>query len=298
MGKEKGMFRMRRLLGAALAAAAIVTAGCGADGTSSAPKTSSLGNYELTAAQALQRSAERADDVTSYIASLNLDIPDYKEGPVNAQATVRYQEHPRLAWEITLDRSAVNGNEVPGGVRVILFEDVAYAQIEMLKGLLDTDKPWLKIDLKQRPADRAKVDRIFEQFRSADLKSNLAMLTASKDVEQAGREPVGGVETTHYSGTFPVEEALRLLPAEQRAKVTFPPGGEKVKFDVWVDDEGLPRKLQLSEVQTGIGTATATVFFKSFNEPMSIEAPPADQTGELPEEQVPSLERFEVPQRG
>lgn len=55
-----------------------------------------------------------------------------------------------------------------------------------------------------------------------------------------------------------------------------------VKFDIWVDGQGLPAKLHLNGAKEG-GTLDATLFFKGFNEPVNIQAPPADQVGEMPE---------------
>jgi hypothetical protein len=48
-----------------------------------------------------------------------------------------------------------------------------------------------------------------------------------------------------------------------------------------VGGDSLPRKLALNGAKDG-ATLDATLLFKGFNEPVTIEAPPADQTGELP----------------
>ncbi|HEX4811971.1 MAG TPA: LppX_LprAFG lipoprotein, partial [Nonomuraea sp.] len=108
------------------------------------------------------------------------------------------------------------------------------------------------------------------------------LVTASQDVASVGNESVNGEDTTHYSGSFPVDAAVALLPADEREQARTGLAELKdVKFDVWVAADGLPRKLALNGQKEG-NKLDATLFFKDFNKPVSIEAPPADQVGELP----------------
>lgn len=269
---------MRRLLVAACAAAAITVAGCG---TTAAP---TLENTELSAATVLTQSVKKADEVTSYAADIVMDITAGAQGKGNVQGTMLYQKTPELATDVTLDKISFDGRDMPGGVRVILTGDVMYVKSDALKAFTGSAKPWVKLDLKQLGSSAGiDIDQVLGQAKQIDLETSVKMLTASKDVKAVGVEQVGGVDTTHYAGTFPIEEAMKQLPAEaqQNMKGQIPAEMKDMKFDAWIDGDGLPRKVQLGGKQAE-GEFAATMVFKNFNERVDIKAPPADQVGELP----------------
>lgn len=195
-----------------------------------------------------------------------------------------YQKTPQISSDINLGQVSFNGQNMPGGVRVILQGDVAYVKLDMLRTLVGATKPWIRLDLKQLGSQAGvDIEQYLAQAQQFDLKTSAAMLTASKDVKPVGTEQVGGVDTTHYSGTFPVAEAIKQLPEDRRGHVQDELANAKdVTFDAWIDGQGLPRKVELNGGKPGAGTFKATAMFKSFNEPVSIKAPAADQVGELP----------------
>ena len=271
---------MRRILVAAGAVAALSVAGCGTTATPS------LQNAQLSAAEVIQQTSKKVDEVNTYAADLVVNVTEAGGGQGGVvQGTMRYQKTPAIASDVNLTRVSFNGQDVPGGVRVILQDDVAYVKLDMLKTLVGATKPWIRLDLGQLGSQAGvNVDQFLRQAQQFDLKTSAAMLTASKDVKSVGTEQVGGVETTHYSGTFPVDEAVKQLPEEQRGRMQGEFANAKdVKFDAWVDAQGLPRKVELNGGKPGTGTFKAAAMFKSFNEPVSIEAPAADQVGELPQ---------------
>ncbi|GLW96336.1 LppX_LprAFG lipoprotein [Microtetraspora sp. NBRC 16547] len=268
---------MRRLLLAAGAVAVIGVAGC-------APAATSLGNVRLSASEVLQQASEKAQNVTSYTADLVVDFSAPTERTGTIQGKMRFQQKPTLATDLTLDQITVDGQNVPGGIRLILQGDTVYVKYDMLKTLVGASKPWIKLDLRKLGASGGvNVDEILSRAQQIDLKTSVALLTASKDVKAVGGEQVGGVDTTHYSGTFPVAEAVKQLAPEVRAKAEA--GMAKIddmKFDAWIDADGLPRKITLNGTP-GRGSFNATVAFTSFNESVAIETPPADEVGELPQ---------------
>ncbi|WP_084516930.1 LppX_LprAFG lipoprotein [Microtetraspora niveoalba] len=267
---------MRRLLLAAGAAALIGVAGC-------APAATSLGNVKLSASEVLQQASDKAQDVTSYTADLVLNFSDAGGRAGVVQGKMRYQQKPTLATDLTLDQIAVDGRNVPGGLRVILQGETVYVRSDTLKTLVGATKPWIKVDLKNvGSSGGVDVDEILGRIQQIDLKTSVALLTASKDVKPVGGEQVGGVDTTHYSGTFPVAEALKQVAPEARAKAEAGLAElDDMKFDAWIDADGLPRKITLKGDRDQ-GAFDATVAFTSFNETAAIEAPPAGEVGELP----------------
>ncbi|MFI6453753.1 DUF1396 domain-containing protein [Streptosporangium amethystogenes] len=271
---------MRRLAPAvALGAAALVAvAGCGAQGTGS------LGNVRLAAADAVQQSAQKAEEVTSYSADLVLDASGGEKGASKIQGSMLYQSKPQLATDIKLDTVTFGGQNVPGGARAILSGETVYVKSELLNRFAGATKPWVKVPLSELDAKgQAGVRQFMDQAQQFDLAGTVKLLTASKDVKAVGTETVGGVDTTHYSGTFPVAEAAQLLDPAKREKLQEEFSRVKnVKFDLWADAQSLPRKVTLGGSEQDV-TFSLTAFFKGFNEPVEITAPPADQVGDLPE---------------
>jgi hypothetical protein len=263
---------------AAGAAALIAVSGCGSD------TSGSIGNISLSASEALQHSAQQAQSVTSYAADLVIDATDPDHGSGKIQGTMVLQQKPELAGDITLTQMSFGGQSLPGGMRVILQGDTAYVKVDLLKTLVGATKPWIKFDLtKLGAAGGVDVKQLISQAQQVDLQSSVKLLTASKDAKAVGTETVGGVDTTHYTGTFSVADAAKQLTPDLQQKVQGELSQVKdMKFDAWIDAQNLPRKIVMTGATGGKGTFTMTALFKSFNQPVQISAPPADQVGELP----------------
>ncbi|MDP9846811.1 LppX_LprAFG lipoprotein [Streptosporangium lutulentum] len=274
---------MRRLAPAlALGGAALVAvAGCGAQ------STSSLGNVKLAAAEAVQQSVQKAEAVTSYSADVALEATGGDKGTSKIQGSLLYQSRPQLATDVKLDTITYGGQNVPGGARAILSGDTVYVKSQLLNKFAGAAKPWVKVSLTDVNAkEQAGIKGFMDQIQQFDLASTVKLLTASKDVKAVGTETVGGVDTTHYSGTFPVAEAAQVIDPAKSAQLQRDLSQAKnVKFDFWADAQSLPRKVALSGAQQG-ATFNLTAFFKGFNEPVEITAPPADQVSELPKNHV------------
>ncbi len=246
--------------------------------------TTSLGAVQLSAAETLQQSAKNTETVDSYTAQLALDFSAPKEGAGSVKGTMVYHQKPQVASDVTLDQIDVSGQNVPGGVRVILLGQTAYVKVDLLTKLMGSAKPWIKIDLaKAGQSAGVDVGQFLSQAQQMDLQSSVKMLTTSKDVVQVGQETVGGVGTTHYKGTFTVAEAVKQLTPELQQKLQGQLTNVKdMKFDAWIDAQSLPRKVEMNG-GAGEGTFKLTSLFTAFNESAEVTAPPADQVGDLPD---------------
>jgi hypothetical protein len=257
-------------------ASALVLTGCGSS-------SQQLGSVKLAAAEALQQSAQQAEAVTSYTVDAVADIKHPDKGAGKIQGRMVYQSQPQLAVDLNLDTVNFGGQNVPGGARAILTGDTAYVKLEALNTLVGATKPWIKASLTDLDGSgQAQAQDMLSRIQQFDLAAAVKMVTTSKDVKSVGVESVGGVDTTHYSGTFPVKEALSQLAPEEREQAGGNLGTVKdMKFDLWADAQNLPRKITMSGAADG-GSFDATMMFKGFNEPVQIAAPPADEVGELP----------------
>jgi hypothetical protein len=193
-----------------------------------------------------------------------------------------YQSKPELAVDLTIDSADFGGQGLPGGARVVLQGDTVYVKVEALNKMLGATKPWVKVPLSEMGDDRGQIDQVLSQIQQFDLAGVTEMVTASKDVKSVGTETVGGEDTTHYAGTFPVDAAVKQLPADKQERaLTNLAELKNVKFDIWVGADKLPRKVTMNGSEKG-ATMDAALMFKGYNEPVNIQAPPADQVGELP----------------
>ncbi|GAA1268311.1 lipoprotein [Sphaerisporangium rubeum] len=273
----------RRTTSAMVAAGAAMLIAVSACGQPTQSTAQPLGSVKLAAAEALQASVKSAESVDSYQAQISVDFTSPKDGAGSVTGTMVYHQKPQVASDVTLDKISAGGQNVPGGVRVILLGQTAYMKVEMLNKLLGGTKSWIKLDLAELGRS-AGVDasQFLAQAQQLDLKTSVKMITGSKDVKAVGTETVGGVDTTHYKGTFPVAAAVQQLDPEMRQKLEPQLGELKdMKFDAWIDAENLPRKMEMNGAAEG-GTFKAALQFSQFNEAAEVTAPPADQVGDLP----------------
>ncbi|MEV4179630.1 LppX_LprAFG lipoprotein [Nonomuraea sp. NPDC049709] len=267
---------LKRTISMAAAGAALVVAAVAGCGSNAQPI-----QVNLAASEVLAQAAQKTAEITSYTVDAVVNVTHPQEGAGKVQGRMLYQSKPQLAADVTLDTVDMGGRSLPGGVRAVLQGDTVYVKVEALKELMGATKPWMKFTLSEM-GDSAQVNQYLGQIQQFDLGNMTKLVTASQDVKSVGNESVNGEDTTHYSGTFPVEAAVQQLPADKQEQARQGLAELKdVKFDVWVAADGLPRKLALNGSKEG-ATLDATLFFKDFNEAVNIQAPPADQVGELP----------------
>lgn len=271
------MLKRRISLTAAMAGLALVVAGVTGCGSTAQPI-----QVNLAASEVLMQAAQKTEQVTSYTVDGVVEVTHPNEGSGKVQGRMLYQSKPQLAVDLTLDAVGFGEQSLPGGARAVLQGDVLYVKVDALNKMVGATKPWIKVPLSEAGAP-GEVQKYLAQVQQFDLAAVTKMVTASQDVKQVGTESVNGVDTTHYSGTFPVDVAVQQLPADQQEQAKSNLAELKdIKFDIWVDAQGLPAKLQLNGAKEG-STLNVTLFFKGYNEPVNIETPPADQVGEMPQ---------------
>jgi hypothetical protein len=176
--------------------------------------------------------------------------------------------------------------ELTGGeeAEVVFVDSVAYYRPPA--GTLPGGKRWLRLDL-QSVADASSLDvGPLVQAAQADPSQSLLWLGAlGPEVTRLGEEEVRGVPTTRY-GT---EVVLGLLAghappgqeAEWRAYVETLRGRlglEAIPVEIWVDADGLIRRLRHELTFAAEGTSTAaTTELYDFGVQVEAEAPSPDE---------------------
>jgi hypothetical protein len=167
---------------------------------------------------------------------------------------------------------------------------VMYLRFPAVADELPDGASWVRVDAGKVASLQGFDFQGLEPFTGTDPRKLLEYLRAvSGDVAVVGTETLRGVETTQYRGTIDVQRYLRLVPAERRAElesllgdVVEQSGIGEMPFDVWIDADGLVRKLHVafSATQPGLSDAVeASLAFElyDYGEQLEIELPAADE---------------------
>lgn len=124
-------------------------------------------------------------------------------------------------------------------------------------------------------------------LQTSDPLANLRSLVAAGDVEEVGREEVGGVDTVHLRGTVTMREGLAQLEVDDAEALRAQLGSTgadveafldtPVPFDLWIDGDDHIRRFRqtfdLTEVTPGAGRMTIDMRLHDFGAVIEIELP-------------------------
>jgi outer membrane lipoprotein-sorting protein len=243
----------------------------------------SAGGMQLTAAQVLEKASQKTDQVDTFKADFTMNVGS-QQGAMNMHATGRFRLRPSVAFTMNVDKMSMGGQSMPVGAIQVVFVDKAIYMKSPQLSQATGGKPWLKLDLgKQAQQSGFSLDALMNQSEQVNPAEQTKMLTASKDVRTVGTETVNGIKTTHYTGSITISEALAKLDAKARQqleKVYDQAGADKINFDLWADDQQLPRKLT-TRLAIPQATTSSTIVYEDYGTPVHVSAPPADQVGQL-----------------
>ena len=153
--------------------------------------------------------------------------------------------------------------------------------------------PWVKMDLDTMTGVPGMGQ--LQQFNNNDPRATMELLRGVADVEEVGSEEIRGTQATHYKATVDLEKAIAEAPEEtkkamrQQFKLL---GLTEMPVDVWIDEEGLLRRqeitMDLSNVDTGgapAGQVPTSMFMRmelfDFGTEVDVEPPPAGQVTDM-----------------
>ncbi|HEY7379742.1 MAG TPA: hypothetical protein VH572_00905 [Gaiella sp.] len=129
-------------------------------------------------------------------------------------------------------------------------------------------------------------------FTGGDPRDVIRFLKAvAGDVQAVGREDVRGVSTSHYRATLDMQKLLGLAAGSSKDSLVNidsmvqQAGVSSIPVDVWVDDESLLRRMEMTFAMSPAGAGGSANFSLSFDlfdygKPLFIELPPADQVAD------------------
>jgi hypothetical protein len=170
-----------------------------------------------------------------------------------------------------------------GTTETVYDGSVVYMRMPIFEQVLPAGKSWVKMDL-QVLGEKMGVDfQQLSQIGQNNPSQGIDYLNGATNVEEVGSEDIRGTSTTHYSGTLDFERLAEDLPPEAASsvrKVMELSGVRKAPLDVWLDDEGLPRRVKYSfanpgSTSQGLGEMTLTTDFFDYGSVVAIRVPPA-----------------------
>jgi hypothetical protein len=170
-----------------------------------------------------------------------------------------------------------------------------FVKLPALAEALPEGKPWVKAEDGRLLEAGSFELREFEQLSNADPKELLEALrelSGEIEIEVVGTETLRGVATTHYRVTVDAE-GLAASASKERGqdlgglteRLVEQTGVSEVPIDVWIDGDGIVRKILLDIEATQPGDtepSRATVSFELWDlgEPVEIALPPASQVAD------------------
>lgn len=197
--------------------------------------------------------------------------------------------------DLTMDLSSLLGAaglSGSGGSAELRFvqengDPVIYANVPFLSSRIPGGKSWIRLDLEQAgKAAGVDVNQLLGQAAQNPTDA-LDMLRESGSVTEVGTETVNGEQTTHYKASIDLQKAASKLggSVQQAVQQMIAQGApSSLPVDVWIGDDGLVRKLTLDESFSANGQSNdvnVSVVFSDYGTPVTVAAPPADQTFDL-----------------
>ncbi len=176
---------------------------------------------------------------------------------------------------LSMDMSDVPGLGGNGTFEMRLVDGTMYMNMGGLAGALPGGKQWIATDLRDFGGSES-------QLTGQNPADMLANLRGAGDVQDLGTATVNGVETHHYRAEVDLAKAMDKVAPKYRdqAKRSIKLLGTTFPMDVWIDNDGLPRRMGL-ELHVRKIDMRERVDFTDYGEPVDVQAPPADQTMSL-----------------
>ena len=169
-----------------------------------------------------------------------------------------------------------------GSIKAVVVDQAVYMNFARLLSGSDVPeslrgKKWLKLDFKGAGANSG--------GGSSSAAGLLASLRGVGDVKKVGTERIDGVDTDHFHANVDTAKAVAKVkpgPLRDLAEKGMAMMGASYPVDVWIDKDGLPRRLGM-KISTPRFALSETVDYSDFGISIHAEKPPADETASFSE---------------
>jgi hypothetical protein len=250
------------------------------------------GGESLSPQAAVAQAATKYEEAGSSRVSMTATIKDVPGGPLSFTGEGEFDQE---SGRMTMDMSSLGeatGGALAGEMELVFDQLVLYMKFPApISEQLPGGKSWVRIDLREAGQELGIDLEELMQVQQSDPTQSLQYLRgASDDFEEVGQEDVRGVETTHYRGTIDPRKAAEQLPEDVREafeQATELIGTNKLPFDVWIDGDGMARRMKYEQPLPGAGGETAsmalTMELFDFGVEVDVEPPPDDEVLDIQE---------------
>lgn len=276
--------------GAALGAAALALTAftaCSDDGGDDKADGKKGGNagrpVDVTPAAAVRKATDNAEKLTSLTYRMDSEIPG--EGAMEGTGAMS-MDPPAMQMKLTVDGATAAES---GEMEIRLVDDAMYMNGGEEAAAEMDGKTWLKIGMSDAEAGGGENPFLELEQAEENPAEEAQMMTAAEDLEKVGEEKVAGVDTTRYTGTVTLadlraevenEDAETKKKREKEIDELAELGADEFTMDMWIDGEDHTKQFRM-QAETKEGPMDTTMTFLSYNEPVTVEAPPASETADM-----------------
>jgi hypothetical protein len=209
-----------------------------------------------------------------------------------------------MGWDPTVVDMTMSGSaltegdpDAPEKIRMLMSDDVIYADMGAAAAKDMGGKRWMKMDL-GAIAEQSGDDELMKQMTgsldslSQDPSKQLAMLLESPNLKHAGSAEVDGAKTQRYKGRLTVKEMMETNDAlddvlsksekDQLFKNIEKSGIKGYDTEVWVNEDDYPVRMDI-DIKSPEGTVKTSQKFSDYGTAAKVTAPPAGETFDLME---------------
>ena len=276
---------MRRLVLLAVLAA-LALAACGGGGGSTAPTLTSAETTATVsgsdASSLIAQAGQKTRAAGGARVSFTLEMTGGQaNGTMSGEGVF-----DRHGGRMTMNLGGLAGGALGSGKAEVVFRDLVYYVKLPAAAMaqLPTGKMWLKFDLGAL-SEQAGLDlEQLTQLNQSDPSQALQLLSGAEDFEEVGEGEVRGVGTTHYRGTVDMSKVAETAPEDVQddiRKIIEQTGDRTVPMDIWVDGDGLARRLRWTQHLPQGTTMTMNEELYDFGAEVDATTPPADEVLDL-----------------
>ncbi len=233
-------------------------------------------------ATALQDALTKSAEANTASGSMHFSA----NGKIDARGTWARQNKPNVLTA-KVNTLTLNGKPNSAQPQLIVSGDTAFVNGDGL--IPNQGNTWWQVPLKNLPGERGKMisDLAHQPAASRTPTTVKQIADAYKDVQNEGEEQVGGETVTHYSANLDTEEAADAagLPAPSPSPTNWP---KTLRVDTWVDSTGMVKRQQFRNAEGG-QPFNLNLTVKSYNEPVTVQTPPAGQVKEVDQQTLKNL---------
>jgi hypothetical protein len=270
--------------GAVLAASGFAVAACGSGGTSGNRATADNSAPGRVVSAAYTKTTEARTAKTTLSTQIGMG---QQRLPLTGNGVIDFGAKTADLTE-TLPGNA--GTSESRFVNGIVYQRLPAGAMTQLAG----GKPWISIDANKVAQQQYGTSLSELGGGLSDPSDTLGYLRGAGDqVREIGPDTVDGAPTKHYDVTLDLDKASAGQSPQGRQatqKLEQQLGTHTLPAQVWVDDQGRLRKMTFSETipnpgagqqQNGPISIAVTETLSDFGTPVTVTAPPADQTADL-----------------